>query len=73
MAEMMKVEIGLGIGQVVSARVDEKSLGALRKAVESGDGWHEVATDDGSLVINVKTVVFLRIPDQHQSIGFGQG
>ena len=72
MAETMKVEIGLGIGQVVSARVDEKSLEALRKAVESGEGWHEVVTDDGSLVINVKTVVFLRIPDQHQSIGFGQ-
>jgi hypothetical protein len=72
MAGAMRVEIGLGIGQVVSARVDEKALGALRKAVESGEGWHEVATDDGALVINVKTVVFLRIPDPHQSIGFAQ-
>jgi hypothetical protein len=73
MAELMRVEIGLGIGQVVSARVDEKSLGDLRSAIESGEGWHEVATDDGALVINVKTVVFIRIPDPHQSIGFAQG
>jgi hypothetical protein len=72
MVEASRVEIGLGIGQVVSARLDEKALDALRKALDAGDGWHEVATDDGSLVINLATVVFLRIPDPHQSIGFGQ-
>ena len=72
MVEASRVEIGLGIGQVVSARLDEQALDALRKALDAGDGWHEVATDDGSLVINLATVVFLRIPDQHQSIGFGQ-
>ncbi len=73
MASRSRVEIGLGIGQVVSARMDESALGSLRKAVESGDGWHEVETDDGTLVINLKTVVFIRIPDQQQSIGFSQG
>jgi hypothetical protein len=72
MAEANRVEIGLGIGQVVSARLDEKALGALRKALEAGDGWHEVATDDGALLINLATVVFLRMPDPQQSIGFAQ-
>jgi hypothetical protein len=72
MADARKVEIGLGIGQVVSARLDDDALKELRKAVESGEGWHEVTTDDGSLVINVKTVVFIRIPDLQQSIGFSQ-
>ena len=67
-----RVEIGLGIGQVVSAKLDSGELKDLRKAVESGDGWHEVATEDGKLVINLKTVVFIRIPDQQQSIGFSQ-
>ena len=73
MSSGSRVEIGLGIGQVVSARMDEAALKSLRKAVEGGDGWHEVSTDDGSLVINLKTVVFIRIPDQQQSIGFTQG
>jgi hypothetical protein len=72
MAERRRVEIGMGIGQVVSTRLDDSSLKNLRKAVESGEGWHEVETDDGSLVINVKTVVFLRIPDHQSSIGFSQ-
>lgn len=73
MAASSRVEIGLGIGQVVSAKLDDGEVGSLRKAVESGEGWHEVATDDGKLVINLKTVVFIRIPDQQQSIGFSQG
>ena len=70
MAEATRVEIGLGIGQVVSARVDEQGLKDLRDAVENGEGWHELDTDDGTLVINVKTVVFLRIADRSHSIGF---
>jgi hypothetical protein len=70
MAEATRVEIGLGIGQVVSARVDEKGLKDLRDAVENGEGWHELDTDDGTLVINLKTVVFLRIADRSHSIGF---
>jgi hypothetical protein len=70
MAEATRVEIGLGIGQVVSARVDEKGLEDLRNAVESGEGWHELDTEDGTLVINLKTVVFLRIADRSHSIGF---
>lgn len=72
MSDMRKVEIGMGIGQVVNTRVDEAGLKDLRAAVESGEGWHEIATDDGAIVINVKTVVFIRIPDPAQSIGFSQ-
>jgi len=72
MTDRSRVEIGLGIGQVVSARLDDGALKDLRKAVESGEGWHEVTTDDGALVINVKTVVFIRIPDPQSSIGFSQ-
>lgn len=70
MAEATKVEIGLGIGQVVSTRLDDGALKDLRKAVEREDGWHELATDDGTLVINLKTVVFIRIADRPHAIGF---
>jgi hypothetical protein len=70
MAEATRVEIGLGIGQVVSARLDESGLKQLRKAVERSEGWHELDTDDGTLVINLATVVFVRIADRSHSIGF---
>jgi hypothetical protein len=70
MAEATRVEIGLGIGQVVSARLDEPGLKELRRAVERGEGWHELETDDGTLLINLATVVFVRIADRSHSIGF---
>ena len=35
--ETTRVEIGIGIGQVLSVKLTEKELGALRKAVESGE------------------------------------
>jgi hypothetical protein len=71
MAEATKVEVGLGIGQVVSARLDEAALQDLRRALEAGEeGWHELAGEDGTIVINLKTVVFLRVADRSHSIGF---
>ncbi len=73
MAETTRVEIGLGIGQVVSARLDEPALQELRRALESGRGWHELESDDGTLVINLSTVVFVRVADRKQPIGFGGG
>ena len=68
--EPTKVEIGLGIGQVVTARLDEDGLRTLRQALENGDDWHELRTDEETLVINLKTVVFLRVEDRQHSIGF---
>jgi hypothetical protein len=70
MAEATKVEIGLGIGQVVTARLDEAALRRLRDALEAGEGWHELATEDETLVVNLKTVVFIRVADRSHSIGF---
>jgi hypothetical protein len=70
MAEAAKVEIGLGIGQVVTARLDEEGLKNLRRALEDGDGWHEVNTEDETLLINLSTVVFVRVADRSHTIGF---
>jgi hypothetical protein len=69
MAERTKVEIGLGIGQVVSVKLTEKELTDLRKAVESG-GWHDLTTEEGTVTINLSTVVFIKAADSSHSIGF---
>jgi hypothetical protein len=70
MAEQTKVEIGFGIGQVLSVKLDEEQLADLRKAVESGKGWYDLKTAEGSVALNVATVVFLRVNDASHSIGF---
>ena len=65
-----KVEIGFGIGQVLPVRLTESELKDLRKAVEAGSGWHELKTEEGSVTINLATVVFIRASDSSHTIGF---
>ena len=70
MAEETKVEIGYGIGQVLSVRLTADELANLRKAVEAGKGWHDVRTNEGSVALNLATVVFIRVEDSAHAIGF---
>ena len=69
-SEQTKVEIGFGLGQVLSAKLAEGELSDLRKAVESGKGWYDLKTEEGSVALNLATVVFLRVNDATHSIGF---
>jgi hypothetical protein len=68
--ELTRVEVGLGIGQVVSVRLSKEDLAGLRKAVEGGDGWHDLRTQEGTVSLNLATVVFIRVDDAAHSIGF---
>ena len=69
-SEQTKVEIGFGLGQVLSAKLAEDELTDLRKAVESGKGWYDLKTDEGSVALNLATVMFIRFNDATHSIGF---
>jgi len=68
--EQIRAEIGLGIGQVVSVKLSKDELADLRKAVEDGKGWHDLRTQEGSVALNLATVVFIRVDDAAHSIGF---
>jgi hypothetical protein len=68
--EQRKVEIGFGIGQVVSVKLTDKQLADLRKAVEKGEGWYDLKTQDETVALNVATVLFIRVADSAHTIGF---
>ena len=68
--EQTRAEIGLGIGQVVSVKLSQDELADLRKAVEDGKGWHDLRTQEGTVALNLATVVFIRVDDAAHSIGF---
>ena len=70
MAERIRVEIGFGVGQVLSVKLTRSELDELRKAVEAGSGWYDLDAQEGSIALNVATVVFLRVADAGHSIGF---
>jgi hypothetical protein len=68
--EQTKVEIGFGLGQVVSVKLGEDELADLRKAVEKGSGWYDLKSAEGSVALNLSTVVFVRVNDATHSICF---
>jgi hypothetical protein len=55
---------------VVSVKLSKDELADLRKAVEDGKGWHDLRTQEGTVALNLATVVFIRVDDAAHSIGF---
>ena len=69
--DQRRVEIGFGIGQVISVKLAEDELSSLRKAVEAGKGWYDLKTAGRRpIALNLATVVFIRVDDAEHAIGF---
>jgi hypothetical protein len=65
-----RIEIGFAGGQVVAVRIEESKLKDLRKALDSADGWTDVETEDGTIALDLRQVVFVRGAPGEHSIGF---
>jgi hypothetical protein len=70
MAERKRIEVGFSGGQVVSVRIDDGALAALRKVAERGEGWHDLETEDGTIAVDLAQVVFIRAAGSPHTIGF---
>jgi hypothetical protein len=75
--DMKRVEIGFGGGQVMSARLEGRHLEALRGALgsateQSSDAsrWYELESEDGTISLDLRQVVFVRVAGAPQTIGF---
>ena len=73
MAAVERVSIGFSGGQVVEVRLSEASLKEFRQALNKADGWGDLETEDGTVSVDLRQVVFVRSAAAHASIGFGQG
>jgi hypothetical protein len=67
-----RVSIGFSGGQVVELKISDAALKDLRKALDKADGWTDVETEDGTVSLDLRQVVFVRGAATTQSIGFGQ-
>jgi hypothetical protein len=65
-----RVSVGFQGGQVLSLRVTEEQLQTLYRALGDG-GWHELATEDGPVRIYLGQVVYVRLDEGDQRVGFG--
>jgi hypothetical protein len=70
MADFTRVDIGFQGGQVLSVRVPDDEYPRLHKAVEKGNGWHELKTHDSDVFLNLGEVVYVRVDTEEQRVGF---
>ena len=63
--------VGFQGGQVLSLRLSQEALDALRTALREGrERWHEVDAADGAVVLDLGQVVYLRTESDDQRVGF---
>ncbi|HWT25349.1 MAG TPA: hypothetical protein VN213_17735 [Solirubrobacteraceae bacterium] len=66
-----RAAVGFYGGQVLSLRITEDNLTALREALRAGDGgWYEVEATDGAVVVDLQQVVYLRVESDEHRVGF---
>jgi len=72
MATAERLTVGFRGGQSLPVRAEQKAAEGLRKALEKGGGgWHELATEDGPVLLDLSEVVYVRIDLDEQRVGFG--
>jgi hypothetical protein len=60
-----------GSGQVLSLRLAEDQLTALRKALQDGrERWYEVEATDGAVLVDLGQVTYLRVESGEHRVGF---
>jgi hypothetical protein len=63
--------VGFQGGQVLSLRLSQEALDALRTALKDGrERWREVDAVDGAVLLDLGQVVYLRTESDEQRIGF---
>jgi hypothetical protein len=64
-----RVSIGFQGGQVLALRLSDEQLKALSKAL-GGSGWHEVASEEGPVRLDLAQIVYLSAESDELHVGF---
>jgi hypothetical protein len=67
---LQRISIGFHAAPPIALRVSESVLEKLKKALPGGD-WHDVEAEDGTVTINLSTVIYLRTDREEHRVGFG--
>ena len=60
-----------GGGQVLSLRLSDDQLEAVRKALQDGkERWYEVEATDGAVLVDLGQVAYLRVESGEHRVGF---
>lgn len=68
---LQRITIGFH-GQSLPARTTAEAIDGLRAALASGQGgWHELKSEDGTIVLDLAKVVYVRLENHESRVGFG--
>ena len=65
-----RISIGFQASPPLALRVSDDELSKLNDAL-GGEGWHEVAAEDGSVRMNLAHVLWVRTENEEHRVGFG--
>ena len=66
-----RIAIGLHAGGALALRLESDELEKLRTALSTGEtGWKEIQAVDGSVLVNLAQVLYLRVDSDEHKIGF---
>jgi hypothetical protein len=67
-----RVDIGFAVGQALSVRLREDAYRKLRDALASdrSERWHELVSEDAEIIVDLSSVVFVRLDTQEKRAGF---
>lgn len=55
---------------MLSARVAPGELAKLRRALGT-DGWHELTAEDGTVALDLTSIVYVLVDHEGHRVGFG--
>jgi hypothetical protein len=67
-----RISIGFQASPPLALRVSDEELRKLNEAL-GGEGWHEIAAEDGSVRMNLAHVLWVRTESDEHRVGFGIG
>jgi hypothetical protein len=70
MSDARRISLGFHGGQVLALRIAEKPLADLYGAL-GGEGWYEIATEDGPVRIDLRQLVYVSADTDELRVGFG--
>jgi hypothetical protein len=65
-----KISIGFRGGQTLAARVKQEELTKLRDVLGKSEGWHELAAEEGLVLLDLTRIDYLLVDSQEHRVGF---
>jgi hypothetical protein len=66
-----RVALGFHAGGALSLRLSSERLEDLRRALQaSATGFKEIEAEDGSVLVNLEQVIYLRVESDDHRVGF---